>query len=87
MHGLVAALLSDATARDRTLEMQRVDIARIASAVATRAKAICDPAEVTARAFADQEQRIEELGGAAVVRQMGSYPYTPAPGEAPRMSP
>jgi choline-sulfatase len=52
-----------------------------------RLRAICDPAEVTARAFADQEQRIAELGGAAVVREMGSYPYTPAPGEAPRMSP
>jgi choline-sulfatase len=52
-----------------------------------RLRAICDPAEVTARAFADQEQRIAELGGAAVVRQMGSYPYTPAPGEAPRISP
>jgi choline-sulfatase len=52
-----------------------------------RLRAICDPAEVTARAFADQERRVEELGGAAAVRQMGSYPYTPAPGEAPRISP
>lgn len=52
-----------------------------------RLRAICDPAEVTARAFADQERRIAELGGAEVVRQMGSYPYTPAPGEAPRISP
>jgi choline-sulfatase len=52
-----------------------------------RLRAICDPAEVTARAFADQEWRIAELGGAAVVRQMGSYAYTPAPGETPRMSP
>ncbi|MGH6919751.1 MAG: sulfatase-like hydrolase/transferase, partial [Geminicoccaceae bacterium] len=52
-----------------------------------RLQAICDPAEVTARALADQERRVAELGGAAVVRQMGSYPYTPAPGEAPRISP
>src|SRR5690606_31616444 len=52
-----------------------------------RLHAICDPAEVTARAFADQERRVEELGGVEVVRSMGSYPYTPAPGEAPRISP
>jgi choline-sulfatase len=52
-----------------------------------RLLAICDPAEVTARAFADQERRVEELGGAEAVRKMGSYPYTPAPGEPPRVSP
>jgi choline-sulfatase len=52
-----------------------------------RLRAICDPAEVTARAFADQERRIAELGGAEVVRRMGNYPYTPAPGEVPRISP
>jgi choline-sulfatase len=52
-----------------------------------RLRAICDPAEVTARAFADQERRVEELGGDEVVRKMGSYPYTPAPGEVPRISP
>jgi choline-sulfatase len=49
-----------------------------------RLRAICDPAEVTAQAFADQERRIEELGGAEAVRGRGSYPYTPAPGETPR---
>ena len=47
-----------------------------------RLQAICDPAEVTARAFADQERLVAELGGAEVVRQMGKLPYTPAPGEA-----
>lgn len=51
-----------------------------------RLRAICDPAAVTARAFADQARRIADLGGPDVVRQMGSYPYTPAPGEAPRIS-
>ena len=29
----------------------------------SRLRAICDPAAVSARAFADQERRIEELGG------------------------
>ncbi len=48
--------------------------------------AICDPAEVSARAFNDQDRRIEELGGAEAVLKRGSYPYTPAPGEAPRFS-
>jgi choline-sulfatase len=52
-----------------------------------RLRAICDPAEVTARAFGDQERRVAELGGTEAVRRMGSYPYTPAPGEAPRISP
>jgi choline-sulfatase len=51
-----------------------------------RLRAICDPTEVTRRAFADQERRIAELGGIAAVMERGSYPYTPAPGEAPRFS-
>jgi choline-sulfatase len=49
-----------------------------------RLRAVCDPAAVTARAFADQRRRINELGGAEAVLKRGSYPYTPAPGEAPR---
>jgi choline-sulfatase len=51
-----------------------------------RLRAICDPSEVNARAFADQAARIAELGGEAVVRKAGSYPYTPAPGEKPRIA-
>lgn len=49
-----------------------------------RLRAICDPGAVTAQAFADQEARITELGGPKAVMDRGSYPYTPAPGEAPR---
>ena len=49
-------------------------------------RAICDPEAVSLRAFADQERRIAELGGEEAVRKMGSYPYTPAPGETPRRS-
>jgi choline-sulfatase len=52
-----------------------------------RLRAICDPEAVTARAFADQERRIAALGGRDLVLAAGSYPYTPAPGEAPRLSP
>jgi len=51
-----------------------------------RLRQICDPAAVTARAFEDQGRRISEFGGEARVRAMGSYPYTPAPGEEPRIS-
>jgi choline-sulfatase len=51
-----------------------------------RLRAICDPTEVSERAFRDQERRIAELGGAKAVLERGSYPYTPAPGEAPRYS-
>ena len=51
-----------------------------------RLRAICDPAKVSAQAFDDQERRIRELGGVEAVLKRGSYPYTPAPGEAPRYS-
>lgn len=51
-----------------------------------RLRAICNPEAVTALAFADQERRIAAFGGEEVVRSMGSYPYTPAPGEEVRMS-
>ena len=51
-----------------------------------RLRAICDPEAVTARAFADQERRVAELGGREEVMKAGSYPYTPAPGETPRIS-
>ncbi len=51
-----------------------------------RLRAICDPAEVNARAFADQARRITELGREEAVRKAGDYPCTPAPGEAGRIS-
>jgi choline-sulfatase len=51
-----------------------------------RLRQICDPAEVTARAFADQDKRIEAHGGTEAVLRSGNFPYTPAPGEAPRIS-
>jgi choline-sulfatase len=51
-----------------------------------RLRAICDPRRVSEQAFRDQERRIREFGGAEAVLQRGSYPYTPAPGEAPRYS-
>lgn len=49
-----------------------------------RLRAICDPGEVTARAFRDQDRRITALGGIETLRNLPTYPYTPAPGEAPR---
>ena len=51
-----------------------------------RLRAICDPARVSQQAFDDQERRILELGGREAILKRGSYPYTPAPGEAPRYS-
>lgn len=51
-----------------------------------RLRAICDPDEVSARAFADQKARIAEFGGVEKVRSMGSFGYTPAPGEEPRFA-
>lgn len=52
-----------------------------------RLRQVCDPTAATASAFADQDRRIAELGGEDHVRAMGSFPYTPAPGEEPRFSP
>jgi choline-sulfatase len=49
-----------------------------------RLYAICDPAKVNAQAFADQQVLIDKHGGEEKVLGMGSYPYTPAPGETPR---
>ncbi len=51
-----------------------------------RLSAICDPTKVSEQAFQDQERRILELGGIEAVLKSGTYPYTPAPGEAPRYS-
>lgn len=51
-----------------------------------RLRAICDPAAVNSRAFADQARRIAEHGGEEAVLKSGNFPYTPAPGEAPRIS-
>ncbi|MGK7864937.1 sulfatase-like hydrolase/transferase [Falsiroseomonas sp. E2-1-a4] len=51
-----------------------------------RLRAICDPTEVTARAFADQARAIAANGGEEAVLKSGNFPYTPAPGEKPRIS-
>jgi choline-sulfatase len=40
-------------------------------------RGILDPDQANVRAFADQERRIEELGGEAVVRAMGDFGFTP----------
>ena len=46
-------------------------------------RGICDPAAVSAEAFADQRRRIAACGGAQAIREHGDYGYTPAPGEKP----
>ena len=48
-----------------------------------RLRAICDPALVTERAFADQRARIEASGGQAAVLALDSIAYTSAPGADP----
>lgn len=51
-----------------------------------RLRAVVDPVAANAQAFADQEARIESLGGLEAVMTRGNYPYTPAPGEAPKLA-
>jgi choline-sulfatase len=43
-------------------------------------EAICDPAEVNARAFRDQQARIEQFGGRSGIEESIDIPFTPAPG-------
>lgn len=42
---------------------------------------ILDPEAVNAQAFADQDKRIQEHGGAEAIIKRGDFGYTPAPGE------
>ena len=51
-----------------------------------RLRAVVDPEAATAQAFADQEARIEALGGLDAMLARGNFPYTPAPGEAPKLA-
>ncbi|MDJ0627105.1 MAG: sulfatase-like hydrolase/transferase [Rhodobacter sp.] len=44
-----------------------------------RLRAICDPAEVNARCFADQAERIAALGGRAACLAAAAFNHTPAP--------
>ncbi|MEM0946644.1 MAG: sulfatase-like hydrolase/transferase [Pseudomonadota bacterium] len=44
-----------------------------------RLHAICDPAVVTARAFADQARRVAELGGVTRLRDGEAFNHTPVP--------
>ena len=46
-------------------------------------RAIVDPEAVDARAFRDQQARIEANGGLAAIRARGDFGYTPAPGQVP----
>ena len=46
-------------------------------------RGVCDPAEVTDRAFADQARRIAQHGGADAIKARGDFGYTPAPGQTP----
>ncbi|WP_409996778.1 sulfatase-like hydrolase/transferase [Leisingera aquaemixtae] len=50
-----------------------------------RLRAICDPDEVNARAFADQRRRIVELGGEEACRTAYVFNHTPTPEEQDKM--
>ncbi|MEX0316547.1 MAG: sulfatase-like hydrolase/transferase [Ruegeria sp.] len=50
-----------------------------------RLRAICDPDEVNARAFADQRRKIEELGGEEACRTAFVFNHTPTPTEQDEM--
>ena len=50
-----------------------------------RLRAICDPEQMSARCFADQKRRIEELGGVEACATGYSFNHTPTPTEQAKM--
>ncbi|MEM0945415.1 MAG: sulfatase-like hydrolase/transferase, partial [Pseudomonadota bacterium] len=52
---------------------------------ARRLREICDPDEVNARAFADQERRIAALGGERACREAYIFNHTPTPDEQKKL--
>lgn len=48
--------------------------------------AICDPAEVNARALAEQRAKVEVHGGREAVLARGDFGYSPAPGQTPQFA-
>jgi len=62
---------------------QRPEMAAVLADCAAALLRICDPAAVSAEAFADQRRRIAEHGGRDAIIARGDYGYTPAPGEKP----
>jgi choline-sulfatase len=59
--------------------------AQILAECESKLREICDPEEVNARAFRDQERRLAEHGGAAAILARGDILYTPIPGEPPKL--
>ena len=52
---------------------------RVIAELNAELEAICAPAEVNARAFRDQQTRIEEFGGMSGIDKTIDIPFTPAP--------
>ncbi len=50
-----------------------------------RLRAICDPEAVNERCFAEQKQRIEQLGGEAACRNAYVFNHTPTPAEQAKL--
>jgi len=70
------------------LAAHSLDDPGIASALtegARRLREICDPEKVNAQCFADQKQRIAELGGEAACRDAYVFNHTPTPKEQDEM--
>ena len=74
-----AALLFDIDNDPRELHNLADDAAHadIAGALNAQLLQILDPEEVNRQAFADQAQKIEELGGLEAIRNLPSFNHTP----------
>jgi choline-sulfatase len=62
---------------------ERPDRAPVLAECEARLRDVCDPAAVSAEAFADQRRRIAAHGGRDAILARGDFSYTPAPGEKP----
>ena len=74
LHNLAADGINDPETLDALKEGER------------RLRAICDPEAVNDRCFAEQKQRIEQLGGEAACREGYVFNHTPTPAEQVNLS-
>jgi choline-sulfatase len=52
----------------------------------TALRRIVDPAAASARAFGDQQAKIQQFGGDRAIQQIGDFGHTPTPSEVPRFA-
>lgn len=62
---------------------ESADHAAVRAELEAALRQIVDPDAVNARAFADQQAKIDSYGGPDAIKERGDFGYTPAPGQTP----